>query len=75
MIKSADKDGSGYVTCPEFSELLSQNLYDIGDNLNVDLERPGGQGGKRKKSTHRSMIGRKPTSMRSTYGRKQTKRR
>lgn len=72
MIKAADNDGTGYVSCNEFSGLLNQNLFDIADNLDVELERPGV---KRKKSTHRSVMGRKSRIMRSTYMKKPTNRR
>ena len=72
MIKAADQDGSGYVNCNEFSSLLNQNLFDIADDLKVELERPGGA---RKKSTHRSVMGRNPKALRSTYVKKVTKRR
>jgi hypothetical protein len=74
MIKKADKDGSGYITCNEFSELLGQNLFDIAEGLNVGLEKPGGNK-KMTKSSHRSVIGRNPKANRSTYGKKMTFRR
>lgn len=76
MVKSADRDGSGYVSCNEFSNLLKQNLFNVADNLGVDLENPNAKklikSGKGK--AHRSMIGRKPTAMRSTYASKRTMR-
>lgn len=66
MIKSADNDGSGYVTCNEFSNMLKQDLFDIAGGLNIELEQ--GNPKSRKMSAHRSMIGGKRKNvMKSTY--------
>ena len=75
MIKSADKDLTGFVSCNEFSDLLKQNLFDVAENLDVELENPKAKQKKSKGNAHRSMIGRKPTSLRSTYMSKRTNRR
>lgn len=78
MIKSADKDNTGFVSCNEFSDLLKQNLFDVAENLNVEIEGQGqGQGQRkpRKGNMHRSMIGKKPKGLRSTYISKKTMRR
>lgn len=74
MIKSADKDNTGYVSCDEFSGLLKQNLNDVAMNLDVTLEEPGKKQVKKGKM-HRSVIGKKPKGLRSTYMPKRTLRR
>jgi hypothetical protein len=65
MIKSADKDGSGNVSCNEFSDMLKQDLFDIAGGLDIDLGQ--GQNKSRKMSTHRSMVGGRKNVMKSTY--------
>lgn len=75
MIKSADKDGSGYVSCGEFSDLLKQDLFDVAGGLDVDLGQGQAQKKGRKSSTHRSMIGTRKNIQKSTYGKKRTIRR
>ena len=78
MIKKADINKDGYVDGNEFSEFLTQDLYDIAQSLDVELTKPntqrnapkGGTKGRVKMSTRSFAPGKKGTNFRSRIGRR-----